>query len=76
MFRVKKNLRIRGVVYCSTCDAPLFGGKTVVVVGGGNSGLNSAYDLLKYANNIYVIESGRGKRGRISARKTESVQQG
>lgn len=47
----------KGVVYCSTCDAPLFGGKDVVVAGGGNSGLNSAFDLLKYANKIYVMES-------------------
>lgn len=48
----------KGVVYCSTCDAPLFGGKNVVVAGGGNSGLNSAFDLLKYANKITIMESG------------------
>lgn len=53
----EKEFENRGVVYCSTCDAPLFGGKTVVVAGGGNSGLNSAFDLLKYADRIYVIES-------------------
>lgn len=53
----EKEFENRGVVYCSTCDAPLFGGKTVVVAGGGNSGLNSAFDLLKYAVQIYVIES-------------------
>src|SRR3989337_48829 len=53
----EKEFENKGVVYCSTCDAPLFGGKTVVVAGGGNSGLNSAFDLLKYANNIYVLES-------------------
>mgnify|MGYP001560239340 CR=1 FL=1 len=59
----EKEFENRGVVYCSTCDAPLFGGKTVVVAGGGNSGLNSAYDLLKYANNIYVMESDGKIRG-------------
>lgn len=53
----EKEFENRGVVYCSTCDAPLFGGKTVVVAGGGNSGLNSAFDLLKYAVKIYVMES-------------------
>lgn len=53
----EKEFENRGVVYCSTCDAPLFGGKTVVVAGGGNSGLNSAFDLLKYAVQIYIIES-------------------
>ena len=50
------------MVYCSTCDAPLFGGKTVVVAW-GKFGLNSAYDLLKYANNIYVMESDGKIRG-------------
>ena len=59
----EKEFENKGVVYCSTCDAPLFGGKTVVVAGGGNSGLNSAYDLLKYANNIYVIESADAVKG-------------
>ena len=52
----EKEFENKGVVYCSTCDAPLFGGKIVVVAGGGNSGLNSAFDLLKYANNIFVLE--------------------
>jgi len=53
----EKEFENKGVVYCSTCDAPLFGGKTVVVAGGGNSGLNSAFDLLKYAVKIYVMEA-------------------
>jgi thioredoxin reductase len=45
----------KGVVYCSICDAPLFGGKTVAVVGGGNSALESVIDLLPYASKIYLI---------------------
>lgn len=53
----EKEFENKGVVYCSTCDAPLFGGKYVVVAGGGNSGLGSAFDLLKYANKIFVMES-------------------
>ena len=59
----EKEFENKGVVYCSTCDAPLFGGKTVVVAGGGNSGLNSAFDLLKYAIKIYVMESDTKIRG-------------
>lgn len=59
----EKEFENKGVVYCSTCDAPLFGGKTVVVAGGGNSGLNSAYDLLKYAVRIYIIESAAAIKG-------------
>ena len=53
----EKEFENKGVVYCSTCDAPLFGDKTVVVAGGGNSGLNSTFDLLKYAVKIYVLEA-------------------
>jgi alkyl hydroperoxide reductase subunit F len=45
----------KGVVYCSTCDAPLFGGKAVAVVGGGNSALESVVDLLPYAAKIYLL---------------------
>jgi NADH-dependent peroxiredoxin subunit F len=45
----------RGVSYCSTCDAPLFGGADVAVVGGGNSALGAALDLINIANRIYVI---------------------
>ena len=45
----------RGVVYCSTCDAPMFRGKDVVVVGTGNSGLEAVEDLLPYARRIYLL---------------------
>ncbi|HUZ92736.1 MAG TPA: FAD-dependent oxidoreductase [Candidatus Paceibacterota bacterium] len=45
----------KGVVYCTTCDAPLFGGKTVAVVGGGNSALEGVIDVLAYASKIYLI---------------------
>ena len=45
----------RGVVYCSTCDAPLFEGKVTAVVGGGNSALESVLDLFPYASKIYLL---------------------
>ncbi|MFH1501122.1 MAG: FAD-dependent oxidoreductase [archaeon] len=45
----------KGVNYCAVCDAPLFKNKTVAVVGGGNSGLDSADFLAKYANKVYII---------------------
>jgi len=45
----------KGVSYCATCDGPLFHDKTVAVVGGGNSALDSALDLEKYAAKVYMI---------------------
>ena len=48
----------KGVAYCSTCDAPLFSGKDVAVVGGGNAGLEAVVDLLSYANKVYLLEYG------------------
>src|SRR3990172_4377510 len=47
----------KGVTYCAPCDAPIFSGKAVAVIGGGNSGLDSALLLAKYANKVYVLES-------------------
>jgi len=44
-----------GVTYCATCDAPLFRGKDVAVVGGGNSALDAAIQLSKIANKVYLI---------------------
>ncbi len=45
----------KGVSYCSTCDAPIFSGKTVAVIGGGNAGLEATIDLFPYASKIYLI---------------------
>jgi alkyl hydroperoxide reductase subunit F len=47
----------RGVTYCATCDAPLFEGFDVAVVGGGNSGLEAVLQLIKIAKSIHLIES-------------------
>lgn len=46
----------KGVAFCSTCDAPIFAGKDVAVVGGGNAGLEAVIDLFPYANKIYLLE--------------------
>jgi alkyl hydroperoxide reductase subunit F len=53
----------KGVVFCTTCDAPLFGGKTVAVVGGGNSALEGVEDLLQYASKIYLVVRSEVLRG-------------
>lgn len=52
-----------GVVYCAICDAPLFQGKDVAVVGGGNSGLEAVVDLLPYATTITLLHRGDSLKG-------------
>jgi len=47
--------RGKGVAYCATCDAPLFRGKRVAVVGGGNSALDAALQLGELAREIYLL---------------------
>ncbi len=47
----------KGVSYCATCDAPLYKGKDVAVVGGGNAGVDAAIQLARIANHVYLIES-------------------
>lgn len=46
----------KGVAYCTICDAPFFAGKKVVVVGGGNSGVEGAIDLAKVAAQVTVVQ--------------------
>jgi len=46
----------KGVSFCTICDAPIFSGKNIAVVGGGNSALMSAMDLIPYAEKIYVLQ--------------------
>ncbi len=45
----------RGVATCATCDAPLFKGKEVVVVGGGNSALDAAFSLSKLCKKVTIV---------------------
>ncbi|MBN2251270.1 MAG: thioredoxin-disulfide reductase [Candidatus Altiarchaeota archaeon] len=51
----EKEFTGRGVSYCATCDAPFFKGKTVAVVGGGNSAIADALYLSEISKKTYLI---------------------
>lgn len=53
----------KGVVYCSTCDAPLFKDKEVIIVGSGNSALEGVEDSIPYASQIHLFIRGDKMRG-------------
>ena len=48
--------RNKGVAYCTHCDGPLFKGKKIAVIGGGNSGIEAAIDLAAMVEHVTVIE--------------------
>jgi len=48
----------KGVSYCPICDGPLFKGKDVVIVGGGEAGCEAGIFLVNYVKKIYVLDSG------------------
>jgi alkyl hydroperoxide reductase subunit F len=48
----------KGVAYCPHCDGPLFKGKPVAVIGGGNSGVEAAIDLAGIVKHVTLIEFG------------------
>ena len=52
----EREYRNRGVSYCPHCDGPLFKGKRVAVIGGGNSGVEAAIDLAGIASRVWLLE--------------------
>jgi alkyl hydroperoxide reductase subunit F len=52
----EKEYRGKGVAYCPHCDGPLFKGKPVAVVGGGNSGVEAAIDLANFVGHVTLLE--------------------
>ena len=51
----EEKLRGRGVTYCATCDGPLFADMKVAVIGGGNSALEAVDDVIKVAEQVYLV---------------------
>ncbi|MET3130403.1 alkyl hydroperoxide reductase subunit F [Oxalobacteraceae bacterium GrIS 1.11] len=54
----EQQYRNHGVAYCPHCDGPLFKGKRVAVIGGGNSGVEAAIDLAGLTSHVTLIEFG------------------
>lgn len=52
----EKEYRNKGVAYCPHCDGPLFKGKRVAVIGGGNSGVEAAIDLAGIVSHVTLLE--------------------
>jgi thioredoxin reductase len=61
----------KGLTYCASCDGPLFTDKDVVVIGGGNSGFESASQLLAYCKSVTLLH--RGDEYRAEPTMVESV---
>jgi alkyl hydroperoxide reductase subunit F len=70
----EQEYRNRGVAYCPHCDGPLFKGKRVAVIGGGNSGVEAAIDLAGIVNHVTLLEFGANLRAdEILLRKLRSL---
>ena len=54
----EQEYKTKGVAYCPHCDGPLFKGKRVAVIGGGNSGVEAAIDLAGIVEHVTLIEFG------------------
>ena len=74
----EKEFAGKGIAYCATCDAPLFQGKDVAVVGGGNAALDAAFQLTKIANKIYLVNVNKELDGdevtREKVKKSDKVE--
>lgn len=66
--------RTKGVTYCPHCDGPLFKGKDVAVIGGGNSGVEAAIDLAGVVKHVTLLEFGQALRAdAVLQRKLRSM---
>lgn len=60
----------KGVTYCATCDAPLFKDKVVYVIGGGNSAMDAALFVEKYAKEVHLLTINPELKGDESMKKS------
>ncbi len=70
----EREFKNKGVAYCPHCDGPLFKGKHVAVIGGGNSGVEAAIDLAGVVGHVTLIEYDTALRAdAILSRKLHSL---
>ncbi|NMM82626.1 alkyl hydroperoxide reductase subunit F [Acidovorax sp. SRB_14] len=70
----EEQYRTKGVTYCPHCDGPLFKGKRVAVIGGGNSGVEAAIDLAGIVAHVTLLEfAGELKADAVLQRKLKSL---
>ncbi|MCC2636339.1 MAG: alkyl hydroperoxide reductase subunit [Moraxellaceae bacterium] len=70
----EKEYRGRGVAYCPHCDGPLFKGKRVAVIGGGNSGVEAAIDLAGVVAHVTLVEfDGKLRADAVLQKKLHSL---
>ncbi len=70
----EKEFKNKGLTYCATCDGPLFAGKDVAIIGGGNSALDAALQLIKIARKVFIINNALSLGGDLIMRqKVESA---
>ncbi len=70
----EKEFKNKGLTYCATCDGPLFAGKDVAIIGGGNSALDAALQLIRIARKVFIINNTLSLGGDLIMRqKVESA---
>lgn len=70
----EKEFAGKGVVYCSTCDGPLFKDMEIAIVGGGSSGLEAAIEMNTIAKKVYLISSADWSGDQILQDKAASAE--
>jgi len=70
----EKEFSNKGVSYCTTCDAPFFKDKHVIVAGGGNSAAEAVLDLVPWAKKITVVHRSQWRADQILLDKHQSIE--
>lgn len=70
----EQELNAKGVSYCAICDAPFFKDKKVVVVGGGDSAIEAAYDISKWASEVHIVHRSVWRADKVLLDRMEATE--